>query len=63
MMPRAMNTDSMTRAVTIAEAAGFALSLQDGERHNSGADVGDDQDQLQERSQEHAARRPRHRVM
>ena len=42
-----------------AEGEDFVLPLEDREQRDGGADVGDDEEQLQEGSQEHAAcRRP-----
>src|SRR5215211_4946205 len=38
----------------IAESEDFVNPLEDGEQHNGGADVRDDEEQLQERSREHA---------
>ena len=53
-MPTAMKADSMTRAVTKAEGEDFVLPLEDREQRQGGADVGDDEEQLQEGSQQHA---------
>jgi hypothetical protein len=38
----------------IAQSKDFILPLDDGIEHNGGADVRDDEEQLQEHSQEHA---------
>jgi hypothetical protein len=38
----------------IAESEDFVLPLEDWVQHDGGADVRDDEDELQERSQEHA---------
>ena len=38
----------------IAESDAFVLPLEDGKQRDGGADVRDDEDQLQERSQAHA---------
>ena len=48
-MPTAMNTDSITRAVTKPSGARFVLALVDRVGHHGGPDVRDDEDELEQR--------------
>ena len=46
-MPTAMKTHSTDPSHDIAENKDFVLPLEDREQHDSGAEVGDDEEQLQ----------------
>jgi hypothetical protein len=57
-MPMAMKGTFNESGCDIAESERFVLPLEDREQHDGGADVGDDQEDLEQRAQRHARAAP-----